>query len=358
MTVLDTTLEDMLADPIGLLSVYEAISTHLEVGDIELDRFIGRLDTNIREIELLGIVVIRTGENEFTNNRIEVANTALNNVINELPDINLLLERSITCSYRSLYEVAVINLKNRLIARQTAKLKECELLRSDIISCCEYMRDKFGDSSVQYLDEHDKLMRFDDLGLKERAVKFREFLDANNEKASKAFCKLSKEGGLCDDISQIGDVNGEDFNTDNERNEHIRGFYENLYKKRIDNLFEIEDFLMNENGFPEWISNRRLSNIDRDSLEHEVTMDELTKSMEASNFDSVGGWDGISFKVLRKYWMVLGPLVLKMVNEIFRVGELPETFKLGLIKVIPKKCTKWNVRDPGVGMERGGGKEG
>ncbi len=86
------------------------------------------------------------------------------------------------------------------------------------------MKDKFGDNSVQYMDEHEKLLRYDDLRLKERAVKFREFLDVNNEKASKAFCKLSKEGGLCDDISQICNSNGENFNMDSERNEHIKGF--------------------------------------------------------------------------------------------------------------------------------------
>jgi hypothetical protein len=340
MNVFDTTLDDSLAEYMGFLSVYEAIATHLEVRDDALDRNIGRLDMSIREKELIGIVVIRTGGNDFTQNRLDVVNNVLDNVIRELPDISLLLERGITCSYRSLYEVALINLKNRLIARQTARLKECELTRSDIMSRCENMRDKFGDNSVQYMDEHDKLLRYDDLRLKERAVKFREFLDANNEKASKAFCKLSKEGGLCDDTSQICNANGENF-----KHAHIKDFYENLYKKRLDNLFEIEDFLMNEDGLPEWINDRKLSNIERDTLEEEVTMEELTKSMEASNFDSAGGWDGISFKVLRKYWGVIGPLMLKMVNEIFRAGELPETFKLGLIKVIPKKGNAKKVED-------------
>ncbi len=45
------------------------------------------MDISIREKELLGIVVIRTGENDFTNHRIDAANNALDNVIRELPDI-------------------------------------------------------------------------------------------------------------------------------------------------------------------------------------------------------------------------------------------------------------------------------
>jgi hypothetical protein len=82
----------------------------------------------------------------------------------------------------------------------------------------------------------------DDIDLKNRAVKFREFLDFNNEKATKAFCKLGKEGGVCDDISQIVNDRGEDFSTEIGRGEHIRGYYETLYKKRLDNLLRIEDF--------------------------------------------------------------------------------------------------------------------
>jgi hypothetical protein len=87
----------------------------------------------------------------------------------------------------------------------------------------------FGFDSIQAEDEREKLLRMDDLDLKSRAVKFREFLDNNNEKATKAFCRLGKEGGVCDDITQIVKDNGEEFEGDNERGEHIRGYYKMLY---------------------------------------------------------------------------------------------------------------------------------
>ncbi len=79
----------------------------------------------------------------------------------------------------------MINLKNRLVARQAAKSKESDLLRNDLIARCAYMKDKFGDNSVQFQDEREKLLRFDDQKLKERATKFREFLDNNNEKLTR-----------------------------------------------------------------------------------------------------------------------------------------------------------------------------
>jgi exonuclease III len=175
MIVRDKILEDPLSGPIGLLSLYETVSTHLVDRDIEINRIIGRLDTSIRERELLDIVILRTGVTEFTNNRIIDVERSLKNCLDELPNIITLLERDISCSYRVLYEIAVINLKNRLMARQAAKSKESDLLRSDLVARCDYMKEKFGENSVQFHDERGKLLRFDDQKLKERATKFREF---------------------------------------------------------------------------------------------------------------------------------------------------------------------------------------
>jgi hypothetical protein len=106
-----------------------------------------------------------------------------------------------------------------------------------------YMEQKFGVESEQAEEQREKLFRFDEIGLKERANRFREFLDKNNEKATKAFCKLSKEGGTNDDLSQIKGDDGVAFGNEKQRGEHIRRFYEQLYKKRLDVLISVEDFL-------------------------------------------------------------------------------------------------------------------
>ncbi len=336
LVVFDNTLDDPLIEIIGTIGIYDALCSHLVVEDINLNRLVGNLDTCIRERELLEIVRIRTGENEFLLERINNADRAMANMLDELPDIGELLNREISCSFKSLYEIAIMNLKNKLVARQTARIKENDIIRNDIIARGVYIKNKFGESSTQYEDEREKLTRFDDLRLKEGAVKFREFLESNNEKINKAFCKLSKEGGLCDDTAQICDTDGGVFGNSNDRSEHIRKYYENLYKKRIDNLLEIEDFLQGDNDLPQWVESRKLSEDERGSLEQQVTMEELTKSMENSNFESSSGWDGISFKVLRRYWVLIGPIMLRMVNETFETGELPDTFKMGLIKMIPK----------------------
>jgi hypothetical protein len=77
------------------------------------------------------------------------------------------------------------------------------------------------------------------------------------------------------------------------------------------------------------MQNKKLNVIERNDLEGNVTLEEVRKALDGSNFESSSGWDGISFKVLRKFWNILCEPMLKMIQETFREGELMETFKLG-----------------------------
>jgi hypothetical protein len=106
-------------------------------------------------------------------------------------------------------------------------------LGRNLIERTVYMENTFGVDSYQAFEQRETLLRYDDVKLKERATKFRDFLDCNNERTTKAFCRLSKEGGFSDDLSQIRDEQGGDFDNMADRGEHIRKFYENLYKKKI-----------------------------------------------------------------------------------------------------------------------------
>jgi hypothetical protein len=117
----------------------------------------------------------------------------------------------------------------------------------------------------------------------------------------------------------------------------VKNFYERLYRKRLDNLISVENFLGNETVNTQWVGNRRLSDVEKESLEGVVSMAELQKAFNESNFNSSSGWDRMSYRVIGKFWEALRFPMLKMVNETFRDGELMETFKMGIIKVIPKK---------------------
>ena len=125
----------------------------------------------------------------------------------------------------------------------------------------------------------------DDLKVKRRAGKFREFLENNNERPTKIFFRLGKEKGGDDDITQIRDDRGVAFVDGKQREKYINDFYGQLYKKRLDRLISIEDFL-DRAGDDADIQSKKLSEGERRSLEGKVTLDELEKSLAKSNMNS------------------------------------------------------------------------
>jgi hypothetical protein len=97
------------------------------------------------------------------------------------------------------------------------------LIRDELVRREDYMKRTFGENSQQRHDIREEILRLNDMMLRERANKVKEFLDVNNERATKAFCRLSKEGGLCDDTTQIRDESGNIFRDKKGRESNRRG---------------------------------------------------------------------------------------------------------------------------------------
>jgi exonuclease III len=296
----DSTLEDGMVIDNGIVAVYESIRNHLVTVDDRLTEQLTQLDILLREKETVLRLYDRRGLREEMGDRIERINANIDVVKGRLPGIDELLDRNFTCNYRVLYEVIGMEVKNRLLKIQRRIKMDKRGYRLWLVQKEEYMARTFGEDSLQRHEVRDEILRCDDAELKERAVKFKDFLDINNEKATTAFCRLSKEGGLCDDISQIRDGQGNAFTNMKGQEEHIRSFYSELYKKKLDNILSIEGFLSMEGDEIVDMEGKKLTDDERDSLEGEVTLEELEKALDSSNFGSSSGWDGISFKVIKK----------------------------------------------------------
>ncbi len=63
---------------------------------------------------------------------------------------------------------------------------------------------------------------------------------------------------------------------------------------------------------------KKLTEEESISLEGEVTLQELDTALNNSNFKSTSGWDGLGFKVFKKYWADLRILFKHMANERLR----------------------------------------
>jgi len=140
------------------------------------------------------------------------------------------------------------------------------------------MESTFGIESEQFSDAIILLNRFDDQKLKDKANKYRDFVIKNNEKPTRAFCLLGKENNLMDDLEQIRDSNNMEFQTEELRADYIKNFYGELYKKKLDRLISIENFLGEDLLRMDWVVEKKLNQVERDGLEHPITFEELEKA--------------------------------------------------------------------------------
>jgi hypothetical protein len=339
------TLSHELAEYIGHVHVLDTVNNHAVYRNDELGIQIGRILRQIDEYMMVEAAGYKSGNHLAGQGRLIELLGIIRIGVDELPSIGALLEQNFNCNWTSLYDVAVINLKTKIMELQGNIKKNKECRRETLVKKMNYMGETFGIGSEQANDSIRELNLFDNNELRERANKYREFVMSTDEKPSRAFCLLGKENNMLDDMNQIKDREGGEFTGKDERKEYIRKFYENLYKKKLDNMIRIEDFLGGEVSNLGWVNNKKLSEEEKLSLEGEVTLEELLKALKSSNLNSSNGWDGVSYQVLAKFFVSLGPLLVKLANECFLRGELSETFRLGIIKLIPKKGEASKVED-------------
>ncbi len=258
VSIFDNTLNDEMAEDSVYATVYENLLNNLSVRDrVDVDN-LTQLYILINERNVLREEQMMD-DSMGVRLRIETNVLNMNVIKGRMPEISELISRQFKCNYKTLYEGLIMGVKNVLVEIQSRIKRDHKFLRGQLLKREEYTRNVFGEQSQQWYDAREAILRFDDVQLKERAVKFREFLDVNNEKATRAFCKLSKEGGLCDDICQIKGDDGRAFVTSDHRGKHIAEFYSNIYKKKLDNLFRIEDFLQTGQNQQGWILNKKLT---------------------------------------------------------------------------------------------------
>jgi hypothetical protein len=260
----------------------------------------------------------------------------------QIKNMGHILDTEYTCDYRTLYEVAIMNIKGRLLAKQVRDIKEKNRGKKDLIKRLEVIEGIEGKYSNRYNEVLIELEEIMDKELKDRGGKFADFFNANYEKPTRAFYKIGKRRKSSDSVSKIRRENGDEFINEQERRTYFGNEFGKIYKKRIDALMRIEDFLVSEG---ENIHVNKLTEEEKLTLEGELTLNEFKKALDSSNMNSACGWDGGSYKMLRKFWYLIGPLLTKSANESMREGELSNTFRNGIIKLIPKKKESSKIGD-------------
>lgn len=116
-------------------------------------------------------------------------------------------------------------------------------------------------------------------------------------------------------------------NTEQMLNE-CTAFYSKLYKRARRSGEEYYSFME---------SVEKISEAQKLECEIQITAAELTASLLSLKLNTAPGPDGWTVEFFRKFWDILSPLFLGVVNEIFDCGTFPESFASSVTTLIPKK---------------------
>ena len=99
----------------------------------------------------------------------------------------------------------------------------------------------------------------------------------------------------------------------------------------------IENFLTSQGDTEPLLelNRRKLSDAQRDSLEGQITLEELTSALlEDMKGSSAPGIDGFTVNFIREFWSPLGSLVRNAVNDSKSKGELTSAMRFAIFKLL------------------------
>ncbi len=142
-------------------------------------------------------------------------------------------------------------------------------------------------------------------------------------------------------MNDIRDVNGNQFATLQDQKDYIRQHFANSFKKPQDEPADLQGcikrFLGDDILEHPLVRNLKLSDIEKNRLDTEISIDELDSALEGANPNFAAGIDGISTKFIKRYWQFFREPLHKYTVSVFRKGRLTRSFKTAIIKLIPKK---------------------
>jgi hypothetical protein len=111
--------------------------------------------------------------------------------------------------------------------------------------------------------------------------------------------------------------------------DYIRNFYANLYSKNEENKIDLTD----ETYFDEC---PKLSDKNKDELEKDITLEELSSTVKGCK-ESAPGPDGITYKIYKELWGIIGKYIVESWNYSIKSGNLPPSHKESALTLLPKE---------------------
>jgi hypothetical protein len=144
------------------------------------------------------------------------------------------------------------------------------------------------------------------------------------ERSNKYFLNLLKRRAIGGEMTKLAD-GGTEITDESEIREKVTEYYQTLYNSDeevytdpqfLNNMFEVAPQVNNEINAP-------------------ITLGELWANLKHTKA-TTPGHDGLSNTYLKRFWNILGPLIVDAWNYSITINELPPSHKQSLLNLIPK----------------------
>lgn len=276
------------------------------------------------------------------NNYLQLVNNTIKETIEEYAALaycrdelhNITLsDITFTITDQLFLEVLLMKIRANTISFSFEKNKSTRQTETKLIEEIERLErlDISNEENKQLLEESkEELVRIREHRMKGVFLRSRARWVENGEKVTKYFCGLEKRNYINKSINKLELRNGECTRDKDLILSEVYNFYNLLYTKR-----EVEDVEIS--GLVEDMP--VLSDEQANSLEGELTLDELSFALKEMKHSKSPGSDGFPSEFFKVFWRQLGILVLRSLNEGYRKGELSTTQKEGVIICLPKTDT-------------------
>ena len=346
----DTLLNDVDLDSHVKSAVFECYLQHYQARENEpnlqpeINRhllMIGRISSLLNEIKLVELNMAVNGFTELQDLTVSGKRAEINLIFEDLPDLPYFEQLPNMVSHDTFFLTLVNCIKNNVLSHQATVFKRRSEQKNILKNAISELKENFNANTADILRIERNLSDIIEGELRDELLHYKKFELLNAERITPHFMNLVKSSNKAGSLDEIKRDDGTDFRDGSEQKEFIQGYYKGIYKQE-DNLAKnadlnsIKNFLGPIQHHPV-VMNSKLSDEERDELESEITVDELTKSINNANCASAPGADGISNRFIKQYWSFFKNPLLKLCNFCYEKNELPMSFRTANIKLIPKK---------------------
>jgi len=280
-----------------------------------------------------------------TDDRLELDLAAKNTEIrihrDSMWDIDVLTNLRLVPSDEYFLESLLSAVKGSLVSYQTWYKKVENAQRSQLIKSLNELKLNYENNANEIFTLESRLNELVQKNVQSKVKSMKIFECLNAEKPTPMFLNLAKKTNSNQKLENIKKPDGTAFSSSKDRENYIVEYYSELYRKplgeRNDYTGCIEQFLGPEICGNRLVTNSKLTEAEKTLLDLPLSIEEIDKSMDKANMRSAPGMDGISNKLLKRYWTYFRIGIHKYALRCFETGQLTDVFRGATVKLIPKK---------------------